>query len=105
MDRSGPSLWVLLRRREPRPPRRTELRRPEPGEERELAAAAANVELLARSARPMRRGGTARELDALREELGRELMRKSFEAAHLEWATEGPRFPRDASSRPATRPP
>lgn len=91
VDRSGPELWVLLRRRA-QAPSAAALRRPEPGEEREQQAAAANVELLldqlSRSSRRHRA-----EMDSLREELGRELMRKSFEAAHLEWATRGPDSP------------
>ncbi len=34
-----------------------------------------------------------RELDELREEMGRELMRRSFEAADAEWARGGPGSP------------
>ena len=91
VDRSEGELWVLLRRR-PQAPSAEELRRPEAGEEREQAAAAANVELLLSQLERSSRRHRA-EMDSLREELGRELMRKSFEAAHLEWATRGPDSP------------
>ena len=91
VDRSGAELWVLLRRRA-QAPSAAELRRPEPGEEREQAAAAANVELLLDQLSHASRRHRG-EMDSLREELGRELMRKSFEAAHLEWATKGPDSP------------
>jgi hypothetical protein len=56
-----------------------DLREPESGEPRELVAAHAEVERLqAHCARLESRH--RRELDALREELGRELMRKAFQA-------------------------
>jgi hypothetical protein len=68
-----------------------DLREPEPGEHRELVAAHAEVErLLAHCARLEERH--RRELDALREELGRELMRKAFQATDqgAGWAYDSP---------------
>lgn len=69
-----------------------ELERPAEGDVRELAAASANasylrsqLELLARRHR--------HQLADQREEMGRELMRRSFAAADLEWARRGPGSP------------
>lgn len=69
-----------------------QLELPAESDERELAAAIANagylrfqVDLLARRHR--------HELAELREETGRELMRRSFAAADLEWARRGPGSP------------
>jgi hypothetical protein len=65
-----------------------DLERPEPGDERELAAAQANAfylgEQLDRAARWHNRE---------REEMDRELMRRSFAAADAEWARGGPGSP------------
>jgi SAM-dependent methyltransferase len=65
-----------------------DLERPEHGEERELAAAAANAELL-RAQLGILEGRYRREL----EEANRELLRRSFTAAELEWARGGPGSP------------
>jgi hypothetical protein len=69
-----------------------QLRRPEPGDDRELAAAQANAgylgEQLDRTTQDHRR-----ELDEQREEMSRELMRRSFAAADAEWARGGPGSP------------
>jgi hypothetical protein len=69
-----------------------ELRRPDPGDERELAAAQQNtaylVDQLSR-AEERHRG----ELEGQREEMSRELMRRSFAAADAEWARGGPGSP------------
>jgi hypothetical protein len=65
-----------------------DLERPEPGDERELAAARANAfyigEQLDRATRRHHRE---------REEMDRELMRRSFAAADAEWARGGPGSP------------
>jgi hypothetical protein len=69
-----------------------DLRRAEPGDERELAAARANVAYLS----DQLEGVTERhrrELDEQREEMSRELMRRSFAAADHEWARGGPGSP------------
>jgi hypothetical protein len=69
-----------------------DLRGAEPGEERELAAAQANAlylgEQLDRASRSHRR-----ELEKQREDMSRELMRRSFAAADAEWARGGPGSP------------
>lgn len=69
-----------------------ELEQPAEGDERELSAAIANagylrsqVERLAKRHR--------HDLAEVREETGRELMRRSFAAADLEWARRGPGSP------------
>ena len=69
-----------------------QLERPAEGEERELAAASANtsylrfqLDLLAKRHR--------HQLAEQREETDRELMRRSFAAADLEWARRGPGSP------------
>jgi SAM-dependent methyltransferase len=66
-----------------------ELDRPEPGDERELAAASANAAYLRAQLDRMERthGG---ELDELREDVNRELMRRAYAAADLDWARRGP---------------
>jgi SAM-dependent methyltransferase len=69
-----------------------DLRRPEPGDDRELAAAQANASYLGdqldRASQSHRR-----ELEAQREDMHRELMRRSFAAADAEWARGGPGSP------------
>ena len=76
-------------RRSPHPGRS---RRREPGDGRELAAAQANVVVSGRPARP-RDAGTRSRARELREEMGRELMRRSFAAADAEWSRGGPGSP------------
>jgi hypothetical protein len=69
-----------------------ELRRPEPGDGRELAAAQQNTLYLSdqlAQAEERHRG----ELEGQREEMSRELMRRSFAAADAEWARGGPGSP------------
>jgi hypothetical protein len=69
-----------------------ELRRPEPGDERELAAAQANAVYLSGqlddAAESLRR-----QLEEQREDTHRELMRRSFAKADAEWARGGPGSP------------
>jgi hypothetical protein len=69
-----------------------DLRRPDPGDERELAAAHQNATYLSdqldRATESLRS-----ELEQQREEMGRELMRRSFAAADAEWARGGPGSP------------
>jgi SAM-dependent methyltransferase len=69
-----------------------ELRRPEPGDERELAAAQANAVYLGGqlddAAERLRR-----QLEEQREDTHRELMRRSFAEADAEWARGGPGSP------------
>jgi hypothetical protein len=69
-----------------------DLRRPVPGDERELAAAQANASYLGdqldRASHSHRR-----ELEEQREDMSRELMRRSFAAADVEWARGGPGSP------------
>ncbi len=68
-----------------------ELERPEE-DDRELAAAIANGEYLrAQLDRVHRRH--RHELEEQREQMGRELMRRSFAAADLDWARRGPGSP------------
>jgi SAM-dependent methyltransferase len=84
--------WLLLRRRDVRISPR-DLERPEPGEERESLALQANLTSLWAQHEALRAGAAARlryELDAQREELHRELMRKSFEIADHDWGWGGP---------------
>jgi len=69
-----------------------DLERPEPGDGRELAAASANVAYLRTQIEDANRRHRD-ELDELREDMGRELMRRSFVAADLEWARRGPGSP------------
>jgi SAM-dependent methyltransferase len=68
-----------------------DLERPEPGDRRELEAARANAGYLADQLDRARR-----ELEEQREEVGRELMRRSFDAADSEWARGGPGSPATA---------
>lgn len=79
--------WAVLRRNRGSPGP-DELERPEPAEERELAAAVANTELLGGQLNLLQ-GRYRREL----EEMNRELMRRSFSAAEFEWARGGPGSP------------
>lgn len=65
-----------------------DLERPEPDERRELDAARANAAYLGDQVERARR-----ELEEQREEMSRELMRRSFDAAHAEWAQGGPGSP------------
>jgi hypothetical protein len=65
-----------------------DLERTEPGDQRELEAARANSVYLAEQLDRARL-----ELEEQREEMGRELMRRSFVAADAEWARGGPGSP------------
>ena len=69
-----------------------DLRRPEPGDERELAAAQANASYLGDQL-DRASHGHRRELEEQREDMSRELMRRSFAAADFEWARGGPGSP------------
>jgi len=66
----------------------TDLERPEADDQRELAAAQANAAYLADQLDRSRR-----ELEEQREDMGRELMRRSFAVADAEWARGGPGSP------------
>ena len=84
--------WVLMRGGQARVSPE-DLERPEPGDERESRALRANVAVLWRQHEATRARTEARlrgELDAQREELNREIMRKSFELAEREWGWGGP---------------
>jgi len=65
-----------------------DLRRPEPGDERELDAARANAAYLGDQLDRSRE-----QLETQREDMHRELMRRSFAAADAEWARGGPGSP------------
>jgi hypothetical protein len=65
-----------------------DLARPEPGEDRELAAAGANSAYLGAQLEV-----AERRVEELREEMNRELMRRSFDAADRDWARRGPGSP------------
>jgi SAM-dependent methyltransferase len=69
-----------------------DLERPEPGEDRELAAARANAEFL-RSQLEDSEQRHRHQLEEQREDMNRELMRRSFAAADQEWARRGPGSP------------
>jgi hypothetical protein len=69
-----------------------DLEQPAEGDERELSAAIANAGYL-RSQVDLLAKRHLHELAELREETGRELMRRSFAAADLEWARRGPGSP------------
>jgi hypothetical protein len=69
-----------------------ELRRPELGDERELAAAQANAVLLGVQLDLMTES-LRRQLEQQREDVHRELMRRSFAKADAEWARGGPGSP------------
>ena len=69
-----------------------QLGRPAEGDERELAAASANA-LYLRSQLDLLAKRHRHELSELREETDRELMRRSFAEADLEWARRGPGSP------------
>jgi hypothetical protein len=69
-----------------------ELERPAEDDEREVAAARANARYL-RSQLDLLAKRHRHQLAELREETGRELMRRSFAAADLEWARRGPGSP------------
>ena len=69
-----------------------QLGRPAEGDERELAAASANASYL-RSQLDLLAKRHRHELAELREETDRELMRRSFAEADLEWARRGPGSP------------
>ena len=66
-----------------------QLERPAEGDERELAAASANAAYL-RSQLDLLAKRHRHQLAEQREEMGRELMRRSFAAADLEWVRRGP---------------
>jgi SAM-dependent methyltransferase len=69
-----------------------DLERPGADDQRELTAALANAELLRAQLDLFRERGR-RELEDQREEIGRELMRRSFAAADQEWSRGGPSSP------------
>ncbi|HEY1236943.1 MAG TPA: hypothetical protein VGE91_01305 [Solirubrobacterales bacterium] len=69
-----------------------ELRQPEPGDERELAAAQSNAVLLGVQL-DRTSEGLRRKLEEQREDMHRELMRRSFARADAEWARGGPGSP------------
>lgn len=83
----GDERRVVLTTRDGRPTA-DDLRRPDPGDERELAAAQANSLFLERQLDRSRRN-----LEAQREDMHRELMRRSFAAADADWARGGPGSP------------
>jgi rubrerythrin len=64
----------------------------QPGDEQELAAARRQAADLAEQLEAAEKRHR-RELEELREEMGRELMRRSFAAADREWARRGPGSP------------
>jgi hypothetical protein len=65
-----------------------QLERPEPGDERELAAARANASQLAEQF-----DRASRRWEQEREDTDRELMRRAFVEADLDWARRGPGSP------------
>jgi SAM-dependent methyltransferase len=69
-----------------------DLERPGAGDQRELTAALVNAELL-RAQLDLLGERHRRELEDRREEMGRELMRRSFAAADREWSRGGPGSP------------
>jgi hypothetical protein len=68
-----------------------DLERPDPGDLRELEAAQANAVLLSDQV-----DRVGRELEQQREDISRELMRRSFAAADAQWASGGPGSPATA---------
>jgi hypothetical protein len=77
----------------PDPPSAGEELPPEqPGDEQELAAARRHAAQLAEQLEAAE-ARHRRELEELREDMNRELMRRSFAAADLEWARRGPGSP------------
>jgi hypothetical protein len=88
VDRRNGRPFALLRKT---PDRVTagDLARPEAGEDRELKAASANAALLRSQVDRMEQRSRS-ELDELREDMNRELMRRSYAAADLDWARRGP---------------
>jgi hypothetical protein len=68
-----------------------DLERPDPGDLRELEAAQANAVFLSDQV-----DRVGRELEQQREDMSRELMRRSFAAADAEWARGGPGSPATA---------
>jgi SAM-dependent methyltransferase len=66
-----------------------ELERPEPGEDRELTAASANATYRRSQVDRMERSHRT-ELDEQREDMNRELMRRAYAEADLDWARRGP---------------
>src|SRR5689334_2309499 len=68
-----------------------DLERPDPGDQRELAAAQANAAFLGVQVDRVRR-----QLEEQREDMSRELMRRSFAAADADWARGGPGSPATA---------
>jgi hypothetical protein len=85
-ERDGRRLAELRRTGEPITP--ADLERPEAGDERELEAARANAAYLLEQ---LERSENRRrfELDEQREEMNRELMRRAFAEADLEWSRRG----------------
>jgi SAM-dependent methyltransferase len=87
----GPCRTVVMRKgAEPLTP--SDLERPERDDQRELAAALVNAELL-RAQLDLLHERHRRQLEDQREEMGRELMRRSFGAADREWSRGGPGSP------------
>jgi hypothetical protein len=76
-------------RKTPGPVTPADLERPEAGDDRELAAASANAAFLRFQVDRMARSHRT-ELDEQREDMNRELMRRSYAAADLDWARRGP---------------
>jgi SAM-dependent methyltransferase len=69
-----------------------DLERPDPGDQREQAAARANSSFLADQIDRATRHHQS-ELEEQREDMNRELMRRSFAAADAEWSRRGPGSP------------
>jgi SAM-dependent methyltransferase len=78
IDQADGGRYIVLGKR-PGAVAADDLRRPEPGEERELAAAQANVSYLGAQLERTERQHR-REMERQRDEMSRELMRRSFEA-------------------------
>jgi hypothetical protein len=89
-DRNGRSFAVL--RKTPGSVSSGDLGRPEAGEDRELAAASANATYL-RDQLEDAEQHHRHDLEEQREDMNRELMRRSFASADEEWARRGPGSP------------
>jgi hypothetical protein len=87
----GDERQIVLARRSVDDVTADDLERPEPGDPRELEAAQANAAYLGDQLDRARR-----ELEEQREDMSRELMRRSFAAADAEWARGGPGSPATA---------
>ncbi len=89
-DREG--RWFAALRRTEGEVSAAELERPDPGDQRELAAARANARYLRLQLEEGERRHRG-ELEEQREDMNRELMRRAFEDAEREWARRGPGSP------------